>query len=96
MANIDYKHGTYTIQAHETQQFTFWWGAGSKAPNEYFDVSVAPAFNHENEGMTPLVEAKREIYLDASQSTKRVVLLLTLQNNNNFAVTFVANHVRIY
>jgi hypothetical protein len=27
---------------------------------------------------------------------RRVVLLLTLRNDNNFAINFIANHVRIY
>jgi hypothetical protein len=42
MANTDHKQGTYSIPANSSQQFTFWWGRDSKAPNEFFDVSIAP------------------------------------------------------
>jgi hypothetical protein len=42
MANIDHKHGTYSILANASQQYTFLRGRDSKAPNEFFDVSIAP------------------------------------------------------
>ncbi len=96
MAHIDYKDGQYTIAANSSEQFTFWWGRNSNGPHEYFDVSISPQVNRENERMTPLVDVKREVYLDASEGPARNVLLLTLQNNNNFPVMFLANHVRIY
>jgi hypothetical protein len=93
MANIDHKQGTYSIGANSTQQFTFWWGRDSKAPNEFFDVSIAPHLSRQE--MEPLQQTGRAVFWD-HQGGVGVVLLLTLQNPNGFAVTFEANHVRIY
>lgn len=92
MANIDYKEGGYSIPALASQQFTFWWGKGTKAPKEYFDVSISPEVDKEHPELKPLVEAKKEVYNQDGQ----VYLNLTLRNENNFAVNFIANHVRIY
>ncbi len=39
---------------------------------------------------------QRAHYIDTSEGPARSVLLLTLRNDNNFDVYFVANHVRIY
>ena len=95
MANIDHKQGTYTIAANSSQPFTFWWGKDSKAPNEFFDVSIAPHFEKIQTSMEPLHETDRAVYWD-HRGGVGVVLILTLQNRNNFPVTFEANHVRIY
>jgi hypothetical protein len=91
MANIDYKAAPYTIAANNSQTFTFWWGRDSKAPKEYFDVSISP-----EDANLLLVEEKREIIYDITEGAGRVILNLTLRNNNNAKVTFMANHVRIY
>ncbi|OKO67591.1 hypothetical protein [Bradyrhizobium sp. NAS96.2] len=95
MANIDHKQGTYTIAANSSQNFTFWWGKDSKAPNEFFDVSIAPHFEKNLTPMEPLRETDRAVYWDYRGGVG-VVLILTLKNSNNFPVTFEANHVRIY
>ena len=95
MANIDHKQGTYTIAANSSQVFTFWWGRDSKAPNEFFDVSVAPHFDKSHSTMEPLRETGRAVTWDQRPGVG-VMLELTLQNRNGFAVTFEANHVRIY
>ena len=47
-ANIDYKDGGYSIPALSSQHFTFWWGRDSKAPNEYFNVSISPTLDSAN------------------------------------------------
>lgn len=93
MANIDYKDGGYSIPALSSQQFTFWWGRDSKAPNEYFNVSISPTLDSAN---LPLVEEKREIIYASGEGPGRVVLYLTLRNDNNKPVHFLANHIRIY
>jgi hypothetical protein len=95
MANIDHKQGTYSIPANSSQQFTFWWGRDSKAPNEFFDVSISPHFDKNHSAMEPLQETNRAVSWD-SRGGVGVVLTLTLQNRNSFPVTFEANHVRIY
>jgi hypothetical protein len=95
MANIDHKQGTYSIAANSSQVFTFWWGRDSKAPNEFFDVSIAPHFDKNHSAMEPLLETGKAVYWD-TRGGVGVVLELTLQNRNGFAVTFEANHVRIY
>jgi hypothetical protein len=95
MANIDHKQGTYTIAANSSQAFTFWWGRDSKAPNEFFDVSIAPHFDNSRSAMEPLLETGRSVTWDHRPGVG-VVLELTLQNRNGFAVKFEANHVRIY
>ena len=94
MANVDHKQGTYSIPANSSEQFTFWWGRDSKAPNEFFDVSIAPHFI-KSQQMQPLQQTGKAVVWD-SRPGVGVVLLLTLQNPNGFAVTFEANHVRIY
>jgi hypothetical protein len=94
MATVDHKQGTYSIPANSSQQFTFWWGRDSKAPNEFFDVSIAPHFIKGKE-MQPLQETAKSVVWD-SQGGVGVVILLTLQNPNGFAVSFEANHVRVY
>ena len=94
MATVDHKQGTYSIAANSSQQFTFWWGQDSKAPNEFFDVSIAPHFIKDKE-MQPLHETAKSVVWD-NQGGVGVVILLTLQNPNGFAVSFEANHVRIY
>ena len=62
MANIDHKEGAYSIQAHASTAFTFWWGSGSKDPNEYFVVSISPKFDPQNPAMQPLLEQSRSRY----------------------------------
>ncbi len=95
MANIDYKDASYSIHANSSHQFTLWWGHDSKAPNEYFNVSISPTLDSAN---LPLVEEKREIIYASGEGKGpgRVVLYLTLRNDNNKPVHFLANHIRIY
>lgn len=95
MANIDHKEGTYSIPASSSESFTFWWGRDSRDPNEYFNVSISPLFDPRHTAMEPLVEESRSVYWDARPGIGDV-LVLRLQNRNNFPVSFVANHVRIY
>ncbi len=89
---IEYKTGGYTIPALTSQAFTFWWGPDA-AGNEYFDVSIGP--DPKIADLIPLIEEQREIGL-FNGTPRQPMLILTLRNNNNFAVTFIANHVRIY
>jgi hypothetical protein len=97
MATVEHKSGDYQIGASSTQEFTFWWGPDSQGPVEYFDVSIGPTVDPNfPPQQIPLVEVQRARILDQSQSPYRVVLLLTLRNDNNFPVFFVANHIRIY
>jgi hypothetical protein len=95
MANVEYKSAVYTINPSSSEQFTFWWGDGASGV-EYFDVSIAvdPLPRHPTQ--LPLVEEKRAYLWDESEGNPRNVLLLTLRNDNNFEVFFIANHVRIY
>ena len=93
MATTEYKHGTYTIDPNTTPPpFTFWWGRDSKAPNEFFDVSIAP---HVVQNMQPLQILNKAVYWDPRPGMG-IVMLLTVHNPNNFRVTFEANHVRVY
>ncbi len=92
MANIELKTGEYTIPARKTQEFTFWWGSNS-VPTEYFDVSIEP--NPKIPNIIPLIEERREITL-FNGSPRQPMLIVTLRNNNDFAVDFFANHVRVY
>ena len=93
MANVDHKTGTYTIRAHTTQEFTFWWGSDA-LPTEYFDVSIEPnpvVFN-----MIPLIEERRQVTTIApSGDVRQPMLILTLRNNNTFDVPFFANHLLV-
>lgn len=78
MANIDHKQGTYSIPANSSQQYTFWWGRDSKAPNEFFDVSIAPHLDRNHSMMEPLHETDRAVYWD-HRGGVGVVLILTLR-----------------
>ena len=89
---IEYKAGEYTIAAATSQQFTFWWGSGAEE-SEYFNVSIAPDPKIAN--LIPLIEEQREIAL-FDGTPRQTMLILTLRNNNNFAVKFVANHIRVH
>jgi len=92
VASVELKSGSYTIAAHTTQEFTFWWGSNA-LPAEYFDVSIEP--NPVNPNMTPLIEERRVVTL-FSGSPRQPMIILTLRNNNAFAVDFFANHVRVH
>jgi hypothetical protein len=104
---IDRWTGGYTIPAISTQVFTFWSRIinppGTRAyDNQYFNVSIAPKFDGENTVITPLVEVKRERASGAfwDPVTEDILglqpfLFLTLQNDNDFPVTFLAVHVAI-
>ena len=89
---VEYKEGEYTIPASTSQQFTFWWGDGAEE-KEYFNVSIAPDPNIAN--LIPLIEEQRQVSLFTG-TPRQTMLLLTLRNNNNFAVKFVANHIRVH
>ena len=56
MANIDYKKGGYAIDPGKITTFTFWWGSGSNAPNEYFDVFISPELPAGQQEMKPMEE----------------------------------------
>jgi hypothetical protein len=96
MATIEYKAGDYQIGPSSSQQFTFWCGLDSRGVSEYFNVSIAPDLLPNNLPQLPLVEEQPAYLLDMSQTPGRIVLLLTLRNDNNFAVYLTANHIRIY
>ena len=94
MADVKLISGEYTIAAQATQVFTFWWPMGGDPippVKSYFDVSILAELKRLRE-MTPLVEVKRERGATVGSGP---VLYLTLQNPNNFAVTFFANHVLV-
>ena len=64
---------------------------------EYFDVSISLAINpNVTSQQLPLVEEQRAYLSDFSEGPARAVLLLTLRNDNNSTVYFIAHHVRIY
>jgi hypothetical protein len=95
MASVDYKSAVYKIGPSTSQQFTFWWGKGSTGV-EYFDVSIGVDPQPRHPTQLPLVEEKRAYLWDGSEpGNPRKILLLTLRNDNNFEVLFIANHVRI-
>jgi hypothetical protein len=96
MTTVQYKAGNYQIGASATQEFTFWWEPGDGP--EYFDVSIAPIVNDKYPPQRlPLIEVQRGYILDTSvYPYGKMVLLLTLRNDNDFPVGFIANHVRIY
>ena len=94
MANIEYKEGSYSIAANLSHRFSFWWGSDSNGSKEYFNVSIAPTGASED---LLLVEEKREImYVKDGKGPAREVLYITLRNDNDVPVHFVANHTRIY
>jgi hypothetical protein len=95
MADVKRQTGEYTIGAKSTELFTFWWsGDGDKA---YFDVSITPKFDFVHTVITPLIEVQRErtLFFDDSNSLINKTLFLTVQNDNDFPVTFLAAHVNI-
>jgi hypothetical protein len=99
--------GGYTIPAKSTQVFSFWsivinTQSAHAYDNQYFNVSIAPEFDDENTVITPLVEVKRErssgTFWDPTSHEilgLQPFLFLTLQNDNDFAVKFLAVHVAI-
>jgi hypothetical protein len=97
MATVEYKSGDYQIGPLATQQYTFWWGTDEHELLQYFDVSITPAFNpNVAQQHLPIVEVQRANLLDTSEGPARSVLLLTLRNENNFPLFFIAHHIRIY
>ena len=105
MANIDYIEGNYTVPRGQSMSFDFWWPGGGKT-NEYFDVSIAVKTGKDQDGdIVPSIqqlhlrEIGREMLRIFDEKTKqtRYTLRLTIQNEEpDFDVTFIANHVRIY
>jgi hypothetical protein len=101
MAKTLHITGTYTIPAKSTEVFTFWWPIANQQEQKtyekaYFDVSIAPEFDGINAVITPLVEVKRERTLFFQNVVLiNKTLFLTLQNDNDFPVTFLAAHVLI-
>jgi hypothetical protein len=98
MADVSLRVGSYTIPKkgpEGTKVFSFWWPA--PAPDKaYFDVSISPMVDGLN-AIKPLIEVKREriFFYDNSNSLINKTLFLTLQNDNDFDVTFLAAHVLI-
>lgn len=105
MANIDYIEGSYTVPAGQTASFDFWWPGGGQT-KEYFDVSIAIVGGKDQDG--DIVPAHQELRVretgremlrifDEKSNQTRYVLRLTIENEEpEFDVTFIANHVRIY
>src|SRR5262245_49043260 len=110
MPSVTHVRGKYTIPALATETFTFWnptmTGVGELA---YFNVGIQPEPDRERfarEGITefqivPLIEVRREYgyywkYLDVVSAEVRIYIYVTLQNPNDYDVTFIANHVQIY
>jgi hypothetical protein len=91
MPDVQLKTGNYTIPAHTTKEFTFWWGSDA-VPASYFDVSIEP--NPKIFEIIPLIEERRQITL-FDGAPRQPMLIVTLRNNNNFDVDFFANHVRV-
>jgi hypothetical protein len=92
-ADVRVKTGGYTIPAHKSQEFTFWWGA-DYLPAGYFNVSIEP--NAEGLDMIPLIEERRQVTTIAPNGQLRQpMLILTLRNNNRFGVPFFANHILV-
>src|SRR3984957_17852794 len=94
MANVEYKSAVYTIGPSSSQQFTFWWGKGSTGV-EYFDVSIGVDPQPRHVVQLPLIEEQRAYLWEQADDGPRNVLLLTLRNDNEFEVFFIANHIRI-
>jgi hypothetical protein len=96
MAEVHLMTGGYVIAANDQQVFSFWWPA-SAAANAYFDVSISPEVDSPTAVATPLIEVKRErtFFYDSSNSLINKTLFLTLRNDNNVAVKFLAAHVLI-
>jgi hypothetical protein len=97
MADVKRLTGEYTILANSSRVFTFWWPADSDLDKAYFDVSITPKFDFIHTEITPLIEVKRErtLFFDDSNSLINKTLFLTVQNDNDFPVTFLAAHVLI-
>jgi hypothetical protein len=91
MPDVQLKTGNYTIPAHTTKEFTFWWGSDA-VPASYFDVSIEP--NPKIFEIIPLIEERRQLTL-FNGAPRQPMLIVTLRNNNNFDVDFFANHVRV-
>jgi hypothetical protein len=96
MATVEYKSGDYQIAPLSSQEFTFWWDS-TTTPAFYFDVFIAPVFNpNVSTTQLPLVEVRRAYLFDVSEPPAKWVLLLTLRNDNDAIVYFIANHMRVY
>jgi hypothetical protein len=98
--------GEYTIPSKSTEVFSFWSVfVDPYHPHTYddahFNVSIAPEFDGENAAITPLMEVKRERSSSPFWNELgdfvgiQPFLFLTLQNDNDFPVTFLAAHVFI-
>jgi hypothetical protein len=98
MADVHHLTGEYTIPAKSTEVFSFWWPPDVDAPHDkaYFDVSITPEVDDINAVIT-LIEVKRErtLFFDDSNRLINQTLWLTLQNDNDFAVKFLAAHILI-
>jgi hypothetical protein len=95
MATVDYKSGVYFIGPSATQEFTFWWD--STDPIGYFDVSIQPDPDPQHPIQQPLVEVQRAYYwVEEGPENIRNVTVVTLRNDNDFQMAFIANHVLIY
>jgi hypothetical protein len=96
MATVQYKSAVYYIGPSATQDFTFWWD--STDPIGYFDVSIQPDADPQHPIQQPLVEVQRAYYWDGTGAPENIrnVMLLTLRNDNDFQMAFIANHVLIY
>ena len=96
MAEVHLMTGGYEIAANDERLFSFWWPASAPA-NAYFDVSITPERDSPSAVATPLIEVKRErtLFFDSSNSLINKTLFLTLRNDNNVAVRFLAAHVLI-
>ena len=98
--------GGYTISAKSTEVFSFWSDIVDPYhphtyDKAYFNVSITPEFDGKNAIITPLIEVKRERSSSPFRNESgdfvgiQPFLFLTLQNDNDFSVTFLAAHVLI-
>ena len=101
--NVDLIKGAYSIPAHQTATFTFWWPDKNDQEDDsitegYFDVSIRVTTGIS----TPLLEVKREYnresdYIrETEHAIWRTLLLLTLQNDNDVDVEFWAAHLLVH
>ena len=57
--------------------------------------SLPPENDRRHATIQPLVVESKQIGYDTTGSFK-VIVFLTLRNDNDFQVNFVANHIRVY
>src|SRR5215472_2045338 len=85
----------YKVPGSAVRKFKFWWSWGNGGDDtDFFDVTISPTPHTGVPTMKPLIEVTREWSPEVIGNRVQHVLSLTLQNDNDFDVTFKANHVR--